>query len=352
MDTVTHALLGALVARTATPGRSRLGTRERLLLGAGAATFPDIDFLGFPIDPLVFLADWHQGATHSLMLLPLWSLLLGGLFVALTRQRRVFFEATLICVLALASHIASDAITAYGTRIFDPLSKQRFSFDTTFVIDPLFTGLIVLSLGASLWTGRRAIAGLGLLALCVYVGGQALLRQQALERGHEYAREHGIVTDGVAALPQPFSPFNWKLIVTEGPWIYQTHVNLAGHPPPVPDVFGLRWLHAVAAAYRPPPDAVWVRRHRFGEREELRELVEELWQRPDFAPFRHFAVHPALSRIDRSNGATCVWFTDLRYDLPTLPDTFRYGFCRDAPDAPWQLYRLRYFTEVGRQALS
>lgn len=351
MDTVTHALLGALVARTATSRRSRLSTRERLLLGAGAATFPDIDFLGFPIDPLVFLADWHQGPTHSLVLLPLWALLLAGSFVAVIRRRGVFFEATLICVLALASHIASDSITAYGTRILDPLSDQRTSFDTTFVIDPLFTGLIVLALGASLWSGRRTIAGLGLLALCVYVGGQALLRQQALELGHAYARERGIVADGVAALPQPFSPFNWKLVVTEGPWIHQTHVNLAGHPPPVPDVFGLRWLHAVAAAYRPLSEVVWVRRHRFGDREKWREQVEELWQRPDFAVFRRFAVHPALSRIDRSNGETCVWFTDLRYDLPTLPDTFRYGFCRDAPAEPWQLYRLRYFTEAARQAL-
>lgn len=351
MDTVTHALLGALVARTATSRRSRLSTRERLLLGAGAAAFPDIDFLGFPIDPLVFLADWHQGPTHSLVLLPLWALLLGGLFVTLTRQRGVFVEASLICALALASHIASDSITAYGTRILDPLSEQRTSFDTTFVIDPLFTGLIVLALGASLWSGRRAIAGLGLLMLCGYVGGQALLRQQALELGHAYAREHGIVADGVAALPQPFSPFNWKLIVTEVPWIHQTHVNLAGHPPPVPDVIGLRRLHAVATAYRPLSEVVWVRRHRFGEREELRELVEELWQRPDFEPFRRFAVHPALSRIDRPNGATCVWFTDLRYDLPTLPDTFRYGFCQDVPDAPWRLYRLRYFTEAARQAL-
>jgi inner membrane protein len=333
VDTATHALLGALVARTATSKRSRLDTRELLLLGAGAAAFPDIDFLGFPIDPLIFLADWHQGPTHSLVLLPLWALLLGGIFVAVIRRRGVFFEATAVCALALASHIASDAITAYGTRILDPLSDRRISFDTTFVIDPLFTGLIILALGASLWTGRRSIAGLGLLALCVYVG------------------ERGIAAGGVAALPQPFSPFNWKLVVTEGPWLHQTHVNLAGHPPPVPDVLGLRRLRAVAAAYRPPPDAVWVRRHRFGDGEEWRVLAEALWQRPDFEPFRRFAAHPALSRTDRSNGETCVWFTDLRYDLPELPDTFRYGFCRDASDAPWRLYRLRYFTEAARQAL-
>jgi inner membrane protein len=44
-----------------------------------------------------------------------------------------------------------------------------------------------------------------------------------------------------------------------------------------------------------------------------------------------------------------VWFTDLRYDLPALPDTFRYGFCRDAAGEAWTLYRLRYFSDDARQ---
>ena len=38
-------------------------------------------------------------------------------------------------------------------------------------------------------------------------------------------------------------------------------------------------------------------------------------------------------------------------DLPTLPDTFRYGFCRDNIDQPWRLYRLRYFSDNARQEL-
>jgi inner membrane protein len=77
-----------------------------------------------------------------------------------------------------------------------------------------------------------------------------------------------------------------------------------------------------------------------------------LWNDPRFAPFRRFAVYPAVSRIESLGGSTCVWYTDLRYDLPALPDTFRYGFCRDGADASWELYRLRYFSERSRQRLS
>jgi membrane-bound metal-dependent hydrolase YbcI (DUF457 family) len=65
-----------------------LSTRERLLLGGAAAAFPDIDFIGFLVDPLRFLAHWHQGPTHSLILLPLWAALLGALFCMLSAPLR------------------------------------------------------------------------------------------------------------------------------------------------------------------------------------------------------------------------------------------------------------------------
>lgn len=352
MDTVTHALLGALSAQAAAPRRSRLNTRERLLLAGSVAAFPDVDFIGFPIDPLVFLADWHQGPTHSLLLLPLWAVLAGGLFVWLTGRRPAFVEAVLVCMLALFSHIASDLITVYGTAILAPLFDWRPALGLTFVIDPLFTGIIVLALGLSLWlSAQRLMAVLGLVVLCAYVGTQSLLKQQALNLAEIHAYVHGIETPEVAALPQPFSPFNWTLLVSDGDRYHRAQVNLIGHPPPIPDFVGLRRLRAIAEAYRPPTDLRWESRHRFGATAAQRSLAQQLWQRPDFAPFRRFARYPSLSRFDRHDGEICVWFTDLRYDLPVLPDTFRYGFCRDDPDRDWRLYRLRYFSQDARQSL-
>jgi len=54
---------------------------------------------------------------------------------------------------------------------------------------------------------------------------------------------------------------------------------------------------------------------------------------------------------DERDAYRCVWFTDLRYDLPALPDTFRYGHCQTPPGAPWRLFRLRYFTVDGLEPL-
>ena len=352
MDVITHALLGAELACASTPRRPRLQTRERLLLGGIAAAFPDIDFLGFLIDPLIFLADWHQGPTHSVLLLPLWALLIGGLFAGWTGRRGDFTDAVCVSGLGLASHIAADVITAYGTAVLYPLSHLRLSLDTTFVIDPVFTVIVLTGLVAGVWAGRRRVAGLGLAVLCLYVAGQGWLQQRAIDVGLVSAREHALEFTRLSALPQPLSPFNWKLIGTADASYYESHLDLRGHRPMLPRLPGLQRWADLAEAYRPPGGLVWRVRHRHGDRPEMRALVEQLWQEPRFAPFRRFATHPALSRIDSDGPETCIWFTDMRYDLPTLPDAFRYGFCRDSAELPWQLYRLKYFTERSRQRLS
>jgi inner membrane protein len=385
------------VVHASTGTRSRLPMRDRLLLGAAAAAFPDIDFAAFPIDPLRFLADWHQGPTHSIVLLPLWALLIGAAYVGLSRRRDGFTEAASVSALGVASHIAADLITAYGTAVFYPLSAARPSLATTFVIDPLFTAIVLLGLALSLRRvapkpsralprteadeGRRAAespprlharpsnggdadserarlrqggrlpAAAALAVLCLYVGAQAWLQQRAVELGRASLRAGGIAFDSVAALPQPFSPFNWKLVAVDGGRYHEAHVNLAGHPPLVPALPGLRGLHEIAAAYVPPARLAWQVRHRHGEGLEQRAIAERLWNEPRFEPFRRFAIYPALSGIDEQGARMCVWFTDLRYDLPRLPDTFRYGFCRDGAEVAWQLHRLRYFTERSAQRL-
>lgn len=252
MDLLTHALMGAHAVRlgSAKTARlsARLSARERLLLGAGAAAFPDLDFIGFLVDPLRFLAHWHQGPTHSLVLLPLWALLLGGLFSAITRRRQVLGEAVLVCAFGLATHLALDLITAYGTMLWFPLSERRMSLGIAFVIDPFMT----LVIGIGLWAGLRGGGRwwmVGVLLLGAYLGALVLLKGQALRLADD-------------AIPQPFSPFNWKLLRLQGLEREVAHVNLVGHAPLLPR--GLGRAGASVAAYVPPERIEWQRRQLFG----------------------------------------------------------------------------------------
>jgi len=48
--------MGAHAAHLSGPANARLSPRSRLLLGGAAAAFPDVDFIGFLIDPLRYLA--------------------------------------------------------------------------------------------------------------------------------------------------------------------------------------------------------------------------------------------------------------------------------------------------------
>ena len=143
MDVATHLLLGACVAqipRTSTGKSSQaLSFWHRSLIGGLVAVFPDIDYLLFFIHPLDFLAYWHRAETHSLLLAPLWALLvarLWGLHAKFSVHRVTTFWISLLSIL---SHIVSDTLTSYGTQWFAPFSDIKVSWNLLFVVDGYFS---------------------------------------------------------------------------------------------------------------------------------------------------------------------------------------------------------------------
>ncbi|NIR28911.1 MAG: metal-dependent hydrolase [Gammaproteobacteria bacterium] len=338
MDTLTHALSGALLARATAirdPRPDHPPLTVRTGVGFAVAAFPDIDFLLRWVDPLMFL-NWHRGHTHSIVLLPLWALLLAVLLRWIIRGRYPLRALLGVCALALAIHIAGDVITSYGTRVLVPLSDVRVSLPTTFIIDPWFTGIIVLGLLASwLWRSPRAAAA-GLALLVAYVGLQGSWYREALELARHHAADRGLEASAAHALPQPFLPVHWKLIIRDGDAYHQSYVRLHGAPPNagVDDA----WWRRIAAAYRALEDLEWTTVRQFGE--EHRALAREAWTRPEFASFRKFAMFPYVYRLERGAQRTCAWFSDLRFVLDELTPPFRYGMCRANGTDRWSLERL------------
>ena len=85
MDTLTHALSGALLARaTAGSEKPALPLGRRVAVGALVAAFPDLDIVATWLSPLAYLYH-HRGVTHSLVMLPLWTVLLAWLFAWIWR---------------------------------------------------------------------------------------------------------------------------------------------------------------------------------------------------------------------------------------------------------------------------
>ena len=151
MDTLTHALSGALLAR-ATESRDgqTIPRRTRMAVTFWAAAFPDSDVVLRFIDPLTYLTT-HRGVTHSVIMLPFWAIGLALLFQLLYRGRYPWRSFAGACALGIGIHIAGDVITSFGTMILAPLSDWRAQFPVTFVIDPYFSAIIVTGLLASLY---------------------------------------------------------------------------------------------------------------------------------------------------------------------------------------------------------
>lgn len=346
MDTLTHALSGALLARVVAPHLpqgSAPTLRRALLVGALSAAFPDSDVvINLVGDQLTYL-NLHRGVTHSLILLPLWALLLAVLFTRLDPERSHRRGYFILALAGIAIHIAGDVITTYGTQILAPFSSWKASLPFTFIIDLWFTGIIVAGLLASWWwRSSTRPAQLALVVLVCYVGFQALQSSRAVALGEQYARQQGIEHAQVAALPQPLSPFNWKIIVSTGDHYEIAYVNLRRHAAAAARPEDGNLFAHIAALYGPADALVWHKKTRFGALAEQQMLSREVWNAPVMARVRRFIEYPALAQINhRETEGTCVWFDDLRFTLSDIRTPFRFGACRDNQHHDWKLFRLR-----------
>jgi inner membrane protein len=342
MDTFTHALSGALLARATAPKAPRPGQlprRLRMWVGFWAAAFPDSDVIFSSLDPLAYLA-LHRGITHSIILLPLWSVGLGYLFSLITRRRYSWRAFVGVCMLAIGIHIAGDLITAFGTMILAPVSMWRAAVSTTFILDPYLTAIIVAGLAASAtWKNSRATALAGLAVLAGYVGLQAVLLGRAVAVGNADITEQGLHGARAHAIPQPLSPFNWMVVVEQPEGYRVAYINLLRREP-LTEMSDTSWLRRLSANYRPVKDAEWQTVARYGTEDRDVELVRAAWSADALARYRDFALFPALYRVDRNSAQICVWFQDLRFRVRGRTMPFRYGACRAGATEPWKAYRF------------
>jgi inner membrane protein len=334
VDTLTHALSGALLARVTAPKDAPpRSLPRRVAAGFFACAAPDLDFvLGF-VSPLVYL-EYHRGPTHSVLLLPLWALLLSWVLAKILREPRGWKALYGVCALSLGGHIVGDLITSFGTIVFSPLSDARFAWGTTFIIDLWFTGIILAGLLASvLWRRSRIPAAAAAAVLVAYVGVQAVLKGQALDYAREVAAREGWHGE-VQAMPRAVSPFNWTVYASDEAAHRFAHVNLR-RTRPAPTAHDL--VGRLDAAFLPLALARWETRSRYGETADEQRRAREAFASPALGFFRWFAGIPAFDGL--GDGSTCAWFVDLRFVNPGrewVP--FRYGACREAPGAPWRAY--------------
>jgi membrane-bound metal-dependent hydrolase YbcI (DUF457 family) len=155
MDTITHGIAGALIGKAVFRGedmfranpmnRGRLITWS-LMLGA---IFPDSDVIrDFLSSDKLLIVTWHRSLTHSLLLLPLWALLLAAITRALAGWRKweapSFRALSVIYAAGLLSHILLDLVTTFGTMIWSPLEWSRPAWDLVFIVDFTLSAILLV----------------------------------------------------------------------------------------------------------------------------------------------------------------------------------------------------------------
>ncbi len=170
MDTVTHGIVGALIGKALfaeDPSqiaptwleRPRTAGRVAIISATLGAIFPDIDVFAGPLaHNALAMISWHRSITHSLVMLPLWAIVLAAITYGLAKL--IDWPAppigTMIAIYAvgIASHIFLDVITSFGTMIWSPLDYSRPAWDWLFIIDLTLTSLALMP-QLSAWAFQR-----------------------------------------------------------------------------------------------------------------------------------------------------------------------------------------------------
>lgn len=293
MDPITTGLGGALIGR-ALP-KPQAGPAATLAVTV-ASVFPDIDivFDAFAEDPMAGLT-LHRGFTHSyfgvVIMAPLLALVLWRFSKDKNYPRLVGLAA-----LGLVWHIFTDLITSWGTMVYSPWSRERVVWDLVFIIDFVFTGVLLfphlliwiyrhrlhaprrgllaggaliaftalmiqlvsplygipfnaylfillsallaallLAPGLRGWGFRQpaaAFARIGLAAFAAYIATCAVAHFVALKRVDRFAQANNLEVIAQAALPQPLSPFRWSGLVLTPEGVHQGWFNVLDDPEP------------------------------------------------------------------------------------------------------------------------
>ena len=164
MDTITHGIVGALTGKALFGGADvpagAAGESVRRALSSPTARvaivgctigsiFPDIDIFAGPLahNPLAIM-EWHRNITHSVVLLPVWALLLTALAIPLARWLKwkppAFATLFLVFAVGLATHIFLDLVTNFGTMVWSPIDYARPAWDWIFIVDLTVTSVALV----------------------------------------------------------------------------------------------------------------------------------------------------------------------------------------------------------------
>jgi len=223
LDIITHGLIGTLGSRTGYyQSFGRIATISFLL----GSIFPDIDIVVAILGP-DFIMRYHRGITHSIIAVPLFSLLVTFVISLIFKSKEYKIIYPMV-VMGMYSHILFDLITSYGTVVWDPFSMKRYSWNLVFILDP-FTTIPVL-IGLIISFKRKSLACKAsfiiFVFLAMYLLSSFYIKQSNTKYLYSYAKTNEIKVEKLEIYPRPLAPFYWLGVIESKDNYYRVNISL------------------------------------------------------------------------------------------------------------------------------
>ncbi|MCX7822879.1 MAG: metal-dependent hydrolase [Syntrophobacterales bacterium] len=220
MDYITHIVTGATGYRLIT-SRSlhevdHIQDNKITLISGGlfflASILPDCDNISRLWGMEAYIVH-HRGITHSIPFSLVASAILATLFLRKLLSLSSFAVAFSAATLGMIFHIYMDLITSYGTQVLLPFTDRRFSLDWVFIVDPIYTLVIVsiFALSSILLKKTSKTTYLSWIFvgwILLYPAICGFTKYYANSLWHQIGTSHHL-----ALLPDFGTPLIWKLIV-------------------------------------------------------------------------------------------------------------------------------------------
>lgn len=189
---------------------------QAALAGAAIGTLPDLDVFIAKGDAILDMV-LHRAETHAFFWQALASPLIAALPAALTRSFRLFGRWWLTVILVLFTHSLLDAMTIYGTQLGLPFTDYPVGLGSLFIIDPLYTLLLIVGLLGTLvmhrsptcWRWNTA----GLVLSTMYAGWSLVAQGHVTELALSTPEADGIPRERILVTPAPFNTLLWRIVL-------------------------------------------------------------------------------------------------------------------------------------------
>ena len=226
--------------------------RKAIILGGLVATVPDLDnFLSHSnvIDEMTY----HRGFSHSLIIQTAVSPILALAIRYIIPATKTYFMPLLATLwLCLITHSLLDSLTTYGTQLLwpfanhsaaqtAPLSLSPIAYPSIFIIDPLYTSLLLVGILCYLLfrsTPQKAIKSvqLGLMLSTLYLAAGISAHMLVFKR----AETHPLLAGKqIHVQPTPFNMLYWQILAIDAHRYYTgltslarlcTQIDISSHP--------------------------------------------------------------------------------------------------------------------------